>query len=160
MATPEIGAPALDVVSKAMLWSSVKKYLEGHPSDLVEVFFLDMSMMSWKKLFEWMSDRIVLLDCQYGRLNVDELNVELFLNGSMSYIAHVRGCSGIELSISIIDENEASIDVELEDINNEEYFRAFLESISEIAREINCKKYIVCQEFKREAPFIVNGVLV
>lgn len=143
-----------------MLWSSVNKYLEGHPSDLVEVFFLDMSVSSWRNLFGWMSDRVVLLDCQFGGLNVDELNIELFLNGSMSYIAHVKASSGIKFSISAIDEYEASIDVEVEDINCEEYFRAFLDGVSEIARVINCKKYIVCQEFKREAPFIVNGVLV
>jgi len=143
-----------------MLWSSVNKYVDGHPSDLVEVFFLDMSVSSWKKLFGWMSDRVVLLDCQYGRLNVDELNIDLFLNGSMSYIVHVKVSSGIELSISAIDDNEASIDVEVEYINNEIYFRSFIAAVSDIARVINCKKYIVCQEFKRDTPFIVNGVLV
>lgn len=121
---------------------------------------MDMPVSSWQKLFRWISDRIVFLDCQFGRLNADELNIELFLNGSMSYIAHVKGSSGIELSISVINEDKASIDVEVEDISNEEYFRAFLVSISEIARVIHCKKYIVCREYKRGAPFIVDGVLV
>ncbi|BCE01497.1 hypothetical protein TYM08_P1560 [Marinicellulosiphila megalodicopiae] len=143
-----------------MQWSNINKYLEGEPTDLLEVFFLDLSASSWKDLFIWMSDRVIVLDCQFGRLNIDELNVESFLNGSMSYVAHIKGSSGIELSISAIDECEASIDVEIESINNEESFRVFLENISEISRVIHCKKYIVCQEFKREKPFIVNGVLV
>lgn len=142
-----------------MLWNKVRQFLQGHPQDLVEVFFEDMSPDAWRKLFTWLDGRVRLLENQYGRLKPDELNVELFLNGSMSYIAHIRDERDFELSLLIIEENELSIDIELEDISEEGQFLAFLDAISRIASVSGCEKTIVCQEFQRETPFLVNGKL-
>lgn len=142
-----------------MLWNKLSQFLQGHPQDLVEAYFEDMSPHSWRKLFAWLEGRVRALDNQYGRLHPDELNVELFLDGSMSYIAHIRGERDFELSLLIIEKNELSIDIELEDISEEGQFLAFLDAISQIASVTGCEKTIVCQEFQRETPFLVNGKL-
>lgn len=143
-----------------MEWSSISKHLKGDPSDLIEVYFIGMSTASWRSLFDWISERIIALDCQYGRLDVDELDLDDFLDGAMSYIAYVNGEDGFRLSLSIIDEKELLVDEEVGEINQEDEFHRFLGSISVISSVVRCEKYVICEEFKRDYPFIVNGSLV
>lgn len=135
----------------------IGKFLQGDPSDLIEVFFEDLNAESWRKLFRWLEGRVMVLDCQLGRLKADELNVDFFLEGSMSYIASIQGIRNFELSLTIIEEAELSIDIKIEDISEENHFLCFLENITHIAEVIDCKKFIVCQEFHRDTPFLVNG---
>lgn len=143
-----------------MQWNRVKDFISSNPSDLVEVYFFDLDYQSWSKLFNWIRERLFLLDCQFGRLNIDELDLDLFWAGEMSYIAHIRMPSQAEYSLSIVETNVLMINIEISEINTENKFIEFLDDIIEIAKEIGCHRYIVCPEFEKEKAFVVNGVVV
>ncbi len=143
-----------------MQWSLVERHIQGDPSDLFEVYFYDLDPRSWGRLFAWIRGKVSLLDCQFGRLGVDELDLDQFLNGSMFYIAHIKTSDEFELSLSIIEEKELTIDMEKCEIDTEEKFMRFLHHIMDIAKVIECDNYIICPEFKTDNAFIVNGVLV
>lgn len=140
-----------------MQWNTVKQYIKGDSSDLVEVYFYDLDRKSWENLFSWAQEQVFLLDCQFGRLSTDELNLDDFLTGKMSYIAHIKTLEGYELSLSIIEENELTIDIEVCEINTEDKFELFLNNIINIAEVIGCNHYIICPEFEKDKAFIVNG---
>lgn len=143
-----------------MQWGLVEQYIQGDPSDLFEVYFYDLDPHSWGRLFAWIRGKVSLLDCQFGRLGVDELDLDQFLNGNMFYIAHIKTSDEFELSLSIIEEKELTIDIEKCEIDTEEKFTRFLRHIIDIAKLIECNNYIICPEFKTDNAFIINGVLV
>lgn len=142
-----------------MHWNRVKQYLKADPSDLIEVHFYDLDRQSWQSLFAWIQEKTVLLDCQFGRLNADELSLEDFLAGKMSYIAHIKTQDGDELSLSIIEEDELTIDIEVGELDSEDKLERFLNKVVHIADIIGCNHYIICPEFETEKAFIVNGQL-
>lgn len=145
--------------SNNMQWSIVEQYLKGGSSDLLEVYFCGIDHKSWRNLFSWIQEKVFLLDCQFGRLNANELNLDDFLDGKMSYIAHIKTPDGYELSLSIIKENELTIDIEVCEINTEGNFELFLNNVINIAEVINCNHYIICPEFEKDKAFIINGHL-
>ena len=143
-----------------MQWNRIKEALHGEPSDLVEVYFYDLDHKSWARLFNWIEGKLFLLDCQFGRLKKNELDLRSFLDGEMSYIAHIRTPDELELSLSIIEMEELTIDIEICEINTEQKFNKFLKNVIAIAEEVGCTHYIVCPEFKKEEVFVINGVVV
>ena len=143
-----------------MNWKKVKIHLEGDPLDLIEVYFSNFNLVSWELLFKWLEGRITLLECQHGRIEVDELNLSSFLAGDMSYIAHISTENGLGLSLSIIEPDELMIDIEKSALNTENKFKLFLENIRNIARVTRCGNYIVCPEFNKELAFIINGEVI
>lgn len=104
--------------------------------------------------FVWIQKQVFILDCQFGRLSADELNLDDFLEGNMSYIAHIKTPEGNELSLSIIEENELTIDIEVCEINTEDKFEMFLNNVTNIAKVINCSHYIIHPEFEQDAALI------
>jgi hypothetical protein len=143
-----------------MTWNNVKKYIENDPIELIEAYFHGMTDESWGKLFSWASDKVVLLDCHHGRLKNSELNLDSFLKGELSYVADVEVSDGYRLSLSIIEDDELTIDIEKCDIDTEEKFDLFLKSIITIAAVIECRDYVISPEFKKDEAFVVNGKMV
>ena len=138
----------------------LKKYLNGAPDDLVEASFFEMTEASWTSLFKWLEGRVVFLECQYGRIPSSELSLEKFILGEMSYIVHVKSISGFELSLSMIEKNEMTIDIEISEVSSENDSGKFISSIKEIAAVLHSTNHIICPEFDRQKTFYKNGEFV
>lgn len=135
----------------------IRKYLNGDPDDLIEVYFHEVSESSWKSLFDWMKGRVTLLDCQYGRIPISDFSLNRFLSEELSYSAHIECSNGFELVLSIIENNELTIDIEFSSIDSEDDFSMFISCINEIASVLNSKNYIICPEFQKNNAFYING---
>ncbi|HED33692.1 MAG TPA: hypothetical protein ENJ08_05660 [Gammaproteobacteria bacterium] len=140
-----------------MTWNKVKHHFSGHPEDLIEVIYRDMNPHAWKRLFDWIKDRIIHLNTQHGYIEPGKLSFDAYISGEYSYIATIRTGNETELSLSIIDENSLEIDIELEEIQSAQAFDTLLSNVKEIAGVIACENYIICPEFKPEQAFIING---
>ncbi len=119
-----------------------------------------MDSDSWTRLFKWMKGRVNTLDCQHGRIDTSELNCESFLSGKLSYVADIKTSNEMILSLSIIEADEFSIDIEIGEIASARDLDMLLEALSEIAEVFNSKDYIICPEGRKNEAFMVNGLLV
>jgi len=140
-----------------MTWDKVKHYFSGHPEDLIEVIYRDMNPHSWKRLFDWVKDKIIHLNTRHGYIEPNELSFDAYISGEYSYIATIKTANGAVLSLSIIDEDSLDINIELEEIQSAQDFDELLSNVKEIAEVIACENYIICPEFKPNQAFIING---
>ena len=138
----------------------LNKYLTGDPEDLIEVYFLEMTLSSWASLFKWLDGRVILLDCQHGRIPINELSYEKFISDELSYIAHIKSTNQFEISLSIIEKDELTIDISISEIISKENSEEFMSAVSEIATVIGSKNYRVCPEFDKKNAFYINGKFV
>ncbi|MBV1881098.1 MAG: hypothetical protein KUG82_05655 [Pseudomonadales bacterium] len=136
------------------------KYLNGEPEDLIEVYFLDMTVSSWASLFKWLKDRVILLDCQHGRIPISELSYEKFISDELSYIAYIKSTNKFEISLSIIEKGELTIDISISEIISKENSEKFISGVSEIATVIDSKNYMICPELDKKNAFYINGKFV
>ncbi len=140
-----------------MTWNKVKQHFNGHPGDLIEVIYKDMSAHSWEALFKWLTDKTTLLRTQHGYIDNKELSFKSFISGELSYIVTIRTTGGLDLSLAIIDDKTLDIDIELGDIQSASAFDDLLESTNKIASVIGSVNYIICPEFQVEQAFVING---
>ncbi len=141
-----------------MQWSKVSHQFSGRPDDLIEVYFHGMDKESWRKLFNWLDGKVVYLRDQHNVDRSNKLNLDLFLEGDLCYIADIE-TPHLNLSLGIIDDDQLTIDIQKGDIQSEEIFADFLSSLNTIATVIGCTDYIVCPEFKKDEAFVINGII-
>jgi len=137
-----------------------RKYLNSESDDLLEAYFHQIDRPSWESLFKWMKGRITSLDCQHGRISISELNLDKFLSGELSYIAHIECTNGFDLVLSIIENDQLTIDIEVSRVTAEEDSDMFIASIIEIARVLDSTDYLICPEFQKDNALYVNGEFV
>ena len=140
-----------------MGWEKVKKILGQSDHELIEVYFHGMSKEAWTQLFDWASDKLIVVDCHHGRLEKSEFKLDPFLNDEMFYSIDARMPNNEVLVLGILDQAELTIDVEKCEIDTEESFTSFLKNIELIAQISGCEDYIICPEFKKGEAFIHNG---
>lgn len=143
-----------------MLWSSAKKYFEGHRDDLVEIIYYGMTAATWNLLFNWLGDKVICLQTQDGYVSTEELYFESFLTGENSYIATVKSPGGLEFPLMIIEKDILEINMEKGEIKSHFAFDDFFSFIKSVASTVESSHYIVCPEFCPEQAFIVNGQVV
>lgn len=138
-------------------WNKIKHHFSGHPDDLIEVIYNDLNTQSWNNLFIWLTDKIIHLRTQHDYINPDQLSLKSFISGELSYIATIRTKNGLELSLSIINDNTLEIDIEQSCIQSALAFNDLLESVNNIASVTGSVDYIICPEFQTGQAFVVNG---
>lgn len=141
-----------------MQWSKVSHHFSGHPDDLIEVYFHGIDKEAWRKLFDWLDGKVIYLLDQHNVDRSNKLNLDLFLDGSLSYIADIE-TPHLNLSLGIIDDDQLTMDIAKGDIQSEDVFADFLSSINTIANVVGCTDYIVCPEFRKNEAFVINGII-
>jgi hypothetical protein len=115
---------------------------------------------SWKLLFNWFDGRVRLVDTHRGRIEPSELSYEDFIAEKIACIAYVETSNKFELSMSIIERNELTIDIEKGELMSDLDGDRFISSIEEVASIIGSTNYIICPEFKKYKAFYINGAFV
>jgi len=80
--------------------------------------------------------------------------------GEMSYIAHAKSTADFELSLSIIEKDELTIDIEIAEISSKDNSEKFITSVKEIAAAINSTSHLICPEFEKHNAFYIDGEFV
>ncbi|WMS88847.1 hypothetical protein [Pleionea litopenaei] len=143
-----------------MQWSQVHPFIEGHPEDLLEVYFEPMSRMKWQRLFDWLVPHALRVENQFGVIEPTELNSKFFLDQTMSYVIDLKTANDIAVSLSLTERDFLLLEVSLSELSHEFQFTDFINYVTEMANRLSVDKYSICREFNRQNPFIINGVLV
>jgi hypothetical protein len=141
-------------------WEKVKHHFSGHPEDLVEVIYYDMEPHCWELLFNWLEGKVTLLRFQHGYIKPPELNYDSFINGELCYIATIKSVGGLDIELSIIDDDKLEINIEIGEIQSVDVFEDMLLTVNDIAKVIFSRNYIISPEIKPEHAFVINGNIV
>ena len=142
-----------------MSWENIKHHFEGDQIDLIDVHFKGLTEVSMKKFFPWAKERLISVENQHGKMELDEFQLGPFLAEETSYSIGLQMTEKYDLSLLMIDLKDMTISMEKGELNSEELFKEFLVHIKAVAEAMDCTDYIVCPEFKLEEAFVVNGMV-